>query len=189
MAGSTVGVAGVTGAGPNVRILVQKVCGAPGCYTSAIVNAIRAAADYPGMVAMNLSLGGTTISRAEKDDMNAAIVEHFAPVDMSLAEIEAMQAQLSLLPPSLPMLPDLRPEADRAAAATEVAYTGSALSLPVLLIATPIVAVLGGLGLVMDCCYALLASVAAKRFSGSSQRACVHFEFGQVFLDVGNNCA
>lgn len=67
MAGNTVGVAGVTGAGPNVRILVQRVCGPPGCYTSAIVNAIRAAADYPGMVAMNLSLGGTTISRAEKD--------------------------------------------------------------------------------------------------------------------------
>ncbi|HEX5872661.1 MAG TPA: S8 family serine peptidase, partial [Longimicrobium sp.] len=66
MAGNTVGVAGVTGA-TGVKILVQKVCGPPGCYTSAIVNAIRAAADYPGMVAMNLSLGGTTISRAEKD--------------------------------------------------------------------------------------------------------------------------
>ena len=67
MAGTNVGVAGVTGASPNVRILVQKVCGAAGCYTSAIVNAIRAAADYPGMVAMNLSLGGNTISKAEKD--------------------------------------------------------------------------------------------------------------------------
>ncbi|HEX2209280.1 MAG TPA: S8 family serine peptidase [Longimicrobium sp.] len=67
MAGTTVGVAGVTGAASNVRVHVQKVCGPPGCYTSAIVNAIRAAADYPGMVAMNLSLGGTTISRAEKD--------------------------------------------------------------------------------------------------------------------------
>ncbi|HEX2080838.1 MAG TPA: S8 family serine peptidase [Longimicrobium sp.] len=67
MAGSTVGVAGVTGAASNVRILVQRVCGPSGCPTSAIVNAIRAAADYPGMVAMNLSLGGTTISKAEKD--------------------------------------------------------------------------------------------------------------------------
>lgn len=67
MAGSTVGVAGVTGAAGNVRILVQKVCGPSGCPTSAIVNAIRAAADYPGMVAMNLSLGGSTISRSEKD--------------------------------------------------------------------------------------------------------------------------
>jgi subtilisin family serine protease len=67
MAGTTVGVAGVTGASANVRILVQRVCGPNGCPTSAIVNAIRAAADYPGMVAMNLSLGGSTISKAEKD--------------------------------------------------------------------------------------------------------------------------
>ncbi|HEV3050287.1 MAG TPA: S8 family serine peptidase [Longimicrobium sp.] len=67
MAGSTVGVAGVTGAASNVRIYVQKVCGPSGCPTSAIVNAIRAAADYPGMVAMNLSLGGSIESKAEKD--------------------------------------------------------------------------------------------------------------------------
>jgi subtilisin family serine protease len=67
MIGTTVGVAGVTGAGTNVKVHVQKVCNATGgCSTSAIVNAIYAAADYPGMVAMNLSLGGTTISRAEK---------------------------------------------------------------------------------------------------------------------------
>jgi subtilisin family serine protease len=68
MIGNTVGVAGVTGAGSNVRVHVQKVCNSTGgCYTSAIVNAIYAAADYPGMVAMNLSLGGSTISRAEKE--------------------------------------------------------------------------------------------------------------------------
>lgn len=73
MAGTTVGVAGVTGASSNVKILVQRVCGPSGCPTSAIVNAIRAAADYPGMVAMNLSLGGTTISRAEKDAINYAV--------------------------------------------------------------------------------------------------------------------
>lgn len=73
MAGTTVGVAGVTGASSNVRILVQRVCGPSGCPTTAIVNAIRAAADYPGMVAMNLSLGGTTISRAEKDAINYAV--------------------------------------------------------------------------------------------------------------------
>jgi subtilisin family serine protease len=67
MIGSSVGVAGVTGAGDNVKVHVQKVCNSTGgCYTSAIVNAIYAAADYPGMVAMNLSLGGTTISRSEK---------------------------------------------------------------------------------------------------------------------------
>jgi subtilisin family serine protease len=67
MAGTTVGVAGVSGAGPHVRVYVQKVCGKRGCPTSAIVSAIRAAADYPGMVAMNLSLGGSSESQAEKD--------------------------------------------------------------------------------------------------------------------------
>jgi subtilisin family serine protease len=67
MAGNTVGVAGVAGAASNVRVLVQKVCGRRGCPTSAIVNAIRAAADYPGMVAMNLSLGGSSESQSEKD--------------------------------------------------------------------------------------------------------------------------
>ncbi|MBD0328442.1 MAG: S8 family serine peptidase, partial [Pyrinomonadaceae bacterium] len=67
MVGQTVGVAGVTGAGPNVTVYVQRVCGPRGCPTSAIVSAIRAAADYPGMVAMNLSLGGSSISQAEKD--------------------------------------------------------------------------------------------------------------------------
>ena len=73
MAGTTVGVAGVTGAASNVRIHVQKVCSAAGCPTSAIVNAIRAAADYPGMVAMNLSLGGSIISKAEKDAIAYAV--------------------------------------------------------------------------------------------------------------------
>lgn len=67
MAGTTVGVAGVTGAAANVRVLVQRVCGAAGCYTSSIVNAIRAGADYPGMVALNLSLGGGQLSTAEKN--------------------------------------------------------------------------------------------------------------------------
>lgn len=67
MAGRTVGVAGVSGAGSNVQVFVQKVCGLFGCPTSAIVNAIRAAADYPGMVAMNLSLGGPTLSSGERD--------------------------------------------------------------------------------------------------------------------------
>jgi subtilisin family serine protease len=67
MAGSTVGVAGVSGAGPHVKVYVQRVCGRRGCPTSAIVNAIMAAADYPGMVAMNLSLGGSSESQAEKN--------------------------------------------------------------------------------------------------------------------------
>jgi subtilisin family serine protease len=67
MAGSTVGISGVSGAGDNVRVFVQKVCGRRGCPTSAIVGAIRAAADQPGMVAMNLSLGGTSLAQSEKD--------------------------------------------------------------------------------------------------------------------------
>ncbi|HEX8392007.1 MAG TPA: S8 family serine peptidase [Longimicrobium sp.] len=67
MAGATVGVAGVTGAASNVQIYVQKVCGPSGCPTSAIVNAIYAAADYPGVVAMNLSLSGSIESTAEKN--------------------------------------------------------------------------------------------------------------------------
>jgi serine protease len=73
MAGTTVGVAGVTGASANVRVYVQKVCSSAGCATSAIVNAIRAAADYPGMVAMNLSLGGSIESKAEKDAISYAV--------------------------------------------------------------------------------------------------------------------
>jgi subtilisin family serine protease len=72
MAGTNVGVAGVTGASPHVKVLVQRVCGAAGCYTSSIINAIRAAADYPGMVAMNLSLGGGTESTGEKSAIQYA---------------------------------------------------------------------------------------------------------------------
>jgi subtilisin family serine protease len=67
MAGRTVGLAGVSGAGANVKVYVQRVCGRNGCPTAAIASAIRAAADYPGMVAMNLSLGGSTLSNAERD--------------------------------------------------------------------------------------------------------------------------
>jgi subtilisin family serine protease len=73
MAGSSVGVAGVSGAAAHVRVLVQKVCGRRGCPTSAIVNAIYAAADYPNLVAMNLSLGGSSESQAEKDAINYAV--------------------------------------------------------------------------------------------------------------------
>jgi len=75
MAGTNVGVAGVAGAASHVKVYVQKVCGRRGCPTAAIVNAIRAAADYNTavgtqngtMVAMNLSLGGSSESQAEKD--------------------------------------------------------------------------------------------------------------------------
>ena len=75
MAGTNVGVAGVSGAAGHVKVYVQKVCGRRGCPTAAIVSAIRAAADYNTvvgtgngtMVAMNLSLGGSSESQAEKD--------------------------------------------------------------------------------------------------------------------------
>lgn len=72
MAGSTVGVAGISGAAPHVKVYVQRVCGTNGCPTTAIVNAINAAADYIDasgnhLVAVNMSLGGTTESTAEKN--------------------------------------------------------------------------------------------------------------------------
>lgn len=67
MAGTTVGVAGVSGAAAHVKVYVQRVCGQRGCPVSAIANAIRAAADYPNLVAMNLSLGGGSLSQSEAD--------------------------------------------------------------------------------------------------------------------------
>lgn len=74
MVGTNVGVAGITGAGTNVQVHVQKVCNASGsCPTSAIVNAIRAGAAVPGMVALNLSLGGPSISTAEIRAINYAV--------------------------------------------------------------------------------------------------------------------
>lgn len=49
----------------------------------------------PKPLRLGVSYTLPALSRAEKDDMNAALVEHFDPVDMSLAEIEAMQTQLA----------------------------------------------------------------------------------------------
>lgn len=49
----------------------------------------------PKPLRLGISYTLPALSRAEKDDMNAAMVEHFDPVDMSLAEIEAMQTQLA----------------------------------------------------------------------------------------------
>jgi subtilisin family serine protease len=70
-AGTNVGVAGVAGAAPHVKIFVQRVCGAAGCPTSAIINAINAAADYRDaagkpLVAVNFSIGGSVESKGEK---------------------------------------------------------------------------------------------------------------------------
>jgi subtilisin family serine protease len=72
MVGVTMGVAAAAGASPNVQVYVQRVCGAQGCPTSAIANAIREAADA-GVVAMNLSLGGPSESQAELDAIAYAV--------------------------------------------------------------------------------------------------------------------
>ncbi len=45
--------------------------------------------------ALPSSITMPNLSQAEKDDMNAALIEHFDPVRMTLPEIEAMQAMLS----------------------------------------------------------------------------------------------
>ncbi|MDB4882581.1 MAG: peptidase and in kexin sedolisin [Gemmatimonadetes bacterium] len=77
MAGTTIGVAGVAGAAPHVKVYVQRVCGANGCPTSAIINAINAAATYldangKHLVAVNMSLGGTSESSGEKSAIQNA---------------------------------------------------------------------------------------------------------------------
>jgi subtilisin family serine protease len=71
MVGDNVGVAGVSGAASNVTVYVYRVCGPNGCPTSAIVSAIRAATD-DGVVAMNLSLGGGSLSQSEADAIQYA---------------------------------------------------------------------------------------------------------------------
>jgi len=73
MAGNNVGVVGVAGAAAHVKVYVQRVCGPNGCPTSAIVSAIRAAADQTNLVAMNLSLGGNSESSAEKSAISYAV--------------------------------------------------------------------------------------------------------------------
>jgi serine protease len=75
-AGTNVGVAGVAGAAPHVKVYVQRVCGANGCPTSAIINAINAAATYRDaagnpLVAVNFSIGGGTESTGEKNAIQA----------------------------------------------------------------------------------------------------------------------
>jgi subtilisin family serine protease len=72
MAGTSVGVAGVSGAAAHVTVYVQRICGRRGCPSSAIANGIRAAADF-GVVAVNLSVGGSTESQAEKDAIAYAL--------------------------------------------------------------------------------------------------------------------
>ena len=72
MVGQWVGVAGVSGAGAYVQVVVYRVCGSLGCPTTAIVAAIYAAADA-GVVAMNLSLSGSSESQSEADAIDYAV--------------------------------------------------------------------------------------------------------------------
>jgi serine protease len=72
MTGDNVGVAGVAGAATKVTLHVFRVCGALGCPTSAIVSAIYDAADA-GVVAMNLSLGGGSLSQTEAAAIDYAV--------------------------------------------------------------------------------------------------------------------
>lgn len=58
------------------------------------------------------SFTAPALSRAEKDDMNAAIIEHFDPVHMTLPEIEAMQAKLAELAAQRRAEEDGPPDAD-----------------------------------------------------------------------------
>ena len=53
------------------------------------------AIDSPGLTRLGASYTTPALSPAEKDDMNAALIEHFDPVQMTLPEIEAMQAMLT----------------------------------------------------------------------------------------------
>ena len=53
------------------------------------------AMDSPGLTRLGASYTTPALSPAEKDDMNAALIEHFDPVQMTLPEIEAMQAMLT----------------------------------------------------------------------------------------------
>ena len=83
MAGTNVGVAGVSGAAANVKVFVQKVCGRRGCPTSATASAIMAAADFNQthglgdgpMVAVNVSIGGASEAQAEKDAIAYALTK------------------------------------------------------------------------------------------------------------------
>jgi subtilisin family serine protease len=77
MAGTNVGVAGVSGASSHVKVLVQRVCGPSGCPTSAIINAINAVTDWSlangnKVVAINMSLGGSSESTGEKQAIQRA---------------------------------------------------------------------------------------------------------------------
>ncbi|MFL5577647.1 MAG: S8 family peptidase [Gemmatimonadaceae bacterium] len=70
-AGANISAVGATGIASHVKFYAQRVCGTAGCPTSAIINALNAAASYRDangkpMVAVNVSLGGGTESTGEQ---------------------------------------------------------------------------------------------------------------------------
>ena len=70
-AGLNISAVGVTGIASHVQFYAQRVCGPSGCPTSAIINALNAAAAYRDangnpMVAVNVSLGGRSESTGEQ---------------------------------------------------------------------------------------------------------------------------
>jgi hypothetical protein len=70
-AGANVSAVGATGIASHVKFYVQRVCGPAGCPSSAIINALNAAASYRDangkpLVAVNVSLGGSTESTGER---------------------------------------------------------------------------------------------------------------------------
>ena len=71
-AGANISAVGATGIASHVKFYAQRVCGTAGCPTTAIINALNAAASYRDangqpMVAVNVSLGGGTESTGEKN--------------------------------------------------------------------------------------------------------------------------
>lgn len=75
-AGANISAVGVTGIASHVKFYAQRVCGPAGCPSSAIINALNAAASFRDangkpMVAVNVSLGGGIESTGEKNAIQA----------------------------------------------------------------------------------------------------------------------
>ncbi|HEX8393905.1 MAG TPA: S8 family serine peptidase [Longimicrobium sp.] len=75
-AGTNISAVGAAGIASHVKFLAQRVCGPAGCPTSAIINAMNAAASFRDangkpLVALNVSLGGGTESTGERNAIQA----------------------------------------------------------------------------------------------------------------------
>jgi hypothetical protein len=74
--GANISAVGVTGIASHVKVYVQRVCSTSGCPSSAIINALNAAASYRDaagkpLVAVNFSIGGSVESAGEKTAIQA----------------------------------------------------------------------------------------------------------------------